>query len=150
MAGFQELVARSTANSEGEGERDHGPHAPSSAEESTTEKAARNVAKQFGKALPVGQKQMVGRVLHYGFGTAMGAMYGGAAEYLPILGLGAGMAFGTVLFLATDEAVLPLLGLADPPAGTPPADHVLHWASHVTYSMTLEITRMALVNRFRS
>ena len=78
----------------------------------------------------------------------MGAAYGAAAEYLPVLGFGAGTAFGTALFLATDEAVLPLLGLAEHPAATSPTDHVLHWTSHLAYSITMEITRAALVSRF--
>ncbi len=142
MAGFQELVART---SESEDRCDHGPHAPSPDEESTTEKAARKVARQFGHALSVDEKQFSGRVLHYGFGLFMGAAYGAAAEYLPVVGLGAGTAFGTVLFLGTDEGVLPLLHLASKPDETPAADHLLHWASHVVYSCTLELTRRALV-----
>ena len=145
MSGFQELVARST---EAESSRDNGPHAPSPGEDNTTEKAARNVARQFGRDLSVPQKQLAGRLLHYGFGTAMGATYGAAAEYLPLLGLGAGTAFGTMLFFGTDEGTLPLLGLAQKPADTPPADHMLHWASHIAYSITMEVTRRALVSRF--
>ena len=145
MAGFQELVARSTDTAD---ERDHGPHAPAATEESTTETAARKVARQFGRDLPRQQKQLAGRVLHYGFGTVMGAFYGAAAEYFPVIGFGAGTVFGTVLFLATDEASLPLLHLASQPADTPPVDHMLHCASHVAYTMTLEITRRAIRSRF--
>ena len=145
MAGFQELVARST---EGENAQNNGPHAPEPTVENTTEKAARNVARQFGRELSTPQKQRTGRVLHYGFGSLLGAAYGGVAEYLPVLGLGAGTAFGTVLFVATDEAVLPWLGLASRPDDTPPSDHLLHWTSHVAYSLTMEVMRRALVRRF--
>ena len=141
MAGVQELVTRVTS---GEGENDHGPHAPSAGQENTTEKTARNVARQFGHALTPGDKQLAGRALHYGFGMVMGSVYGVAAEYLPWIGAGAGVAFGTVLFVGTDEAVLPLLNLASKPAETPAADHLLHWASHVVYGSTLELTRRAL------
>ena len=145
MAGFQEWVARTTEDNIS---RDNGPHAPSPTGENTTEKTARNVARQFGRDLPVAQKQLAGRALHYGFGTVMGAVYGVTVEYFPTLGLGAGTAFGSVLFLATDEAVLPWLNLTDQPLETPPSDHLLHWASHVTYSMAMELTRRALVSRF--
>ncbi len=141
MAGFQELVVRASTHGN---DVDHGQHAPSSAEESTTEKAARSVARQFGRRLSVDEKQLAGRGLHYGFGTLMGAAYGATAEYLPVLGSGAGVAFGTVLFLSTDEAVLPLLNLASKPTETPATDHLLHWASHVVYSMAMETTRRAL------
>lgn len=142
MAGFQELVARSSDDGQ---RRDHGPHAPSAGQENTTEKAARNVARQFGRRLTLREKQQAGRALHYGFGTFMGMFFGVAAEYLPIVGLGAGTAFGTVLFLATDEATLPLLNLASRAGETPAADHLLHWASHAVYGTSMELTRRALV-----
>ncbi len=141
MAGVQELVVRVTSS---EDEDDHGPHAPSAGQESTTEKTARKVARQFGHPLTPGDKQLAGRALHYGFGTLMGGVYGVAAEYLPWIGAGAGAAFGTVLFVGTDEAVLPLLNLASQPGETPAPDHLLHWASHVVYGSTLELTRRAL------
>ena len=86
--------------------------------------------------------------MHYGFGTLMGVFYSSVAEFLPVLTLGSGVAFGTVLFLGTDEAVLPMLKLATQPDETPAADHMLHWASHLAYSMTMELTRRALVQFF--
>ena len=141
MAGYQEIVARVT---EGEGRGDHGAHAPLPGQENTTETAARRVARQFGHTLRTADKQLAGRALHYGFGALMGAVYGVAAEYLPVLGLAGGTAFGTVLFLGTDEAMLPLLGLASQPQETPAADHLLHWSSHVVYSTTMELTRRGL------
>ncbi len=93
-------------------------------------------------------KQTAGRGLHYGFGTLMGAVYGPAAEYFPVVGLGGGLAFGTVLFLGTDEAMLPALRLASQPGETSGTDHLLHWAAHVVYSGTMELTRRALVRLF--
>ena len=99
----------------------------------------------FGRPLTRGEQQIAGRALHYGLGLGMGAVYGAGAEYLPAVGLGAGTIFGSVLFLGTDEAVLPLLRLAIKPVETPPIEHLLHWASHVVYGSTLELTRNQLV-----
>ncbi len=143
MAGFQELVVRSSESGAG---REHGAHAPSAEQENTTETAARNMAQQFGRRLTLRQKQTAGRGLHYGFGTLMGAFYGAAAEYLPVIGVGAGTAFGSILFAGTDEATLPLLNLASKPRETPSVDHLLHWASHVVYGTTMELTRRALIS----
>lgn len=143
MAGFQELVAKPPFSSNGEA-APH-VHAPQPGQENTTEQAARRVMAHFGRPLERSRKQVVGRSLHYGFGVLMGAFYGAAAEYLPIVCLGAGTAFGTILFAATDEAALPWLHLASQPGETKPADHLLHWASHVVYASTLEITRRQLV-----
>ena len=141
MAGFQELVGISSPENR---DGSHA-HAPQPGQENTTETTARKVMKQFGRPLRRHNKQVAGRALHYGFGLVMGTVYGAIAEYLPIVGLGAGTAFGTILFVATDEAVLPLLKLTSLPSATPPADHVLHWASHVTYGTTLELTRKQMV-----
>ena len=99
----------------------------------------------FGRSLALSEKQHAGRALHYGFGLIAGAAYGMLSEYLPAISLGAGTAFGTVLFVTTDEAVLPMLKLASEPGNTPPGEHLLHWASHVVYGSTLELTRNQLV-----
>jgi len=144
MAGFQEAVAR---NAETADELNQGPHAPDASEENTTETAARRAARQFGHTLSRQEKQAAGRWLHYGFGTLMGAAYGATAEVFPMVGAGLGTVFGSVLFLATDEAALPLLDLASQPGDTKPAEHFLHWASHVAYSMSMEVTRRVLVSR---
>ncbi|MGI4830154.1 MAG: DUF1440 domain-containing protein [Janthinobacterium lividum] len=142
MAGFQEFVAK--GSSLGNHDAPHA-HAPQPGQENTTETTARKLMTQFGRSSPNSEKQVAGRALHYGFGLTMGAVYGVISEYLPIVGLGAGTAFGTILFAATDEAALPLLKLASQPADTPPLEHLLHWASHVVYASTLEITRKQLV-----
>ena len=140
MDAFQELVARSgpAAGNEASAQK---AHAPRPGEENTTEKTARQVLSQFGHPPSAAEKQRTGRALHYGFGFVMGALYGVANEYVPAVSLGAGTLFGTALFVATDEAVLPLLDLASKPEDTPPADHLLHWASHVVFATTLELAR---------
>ena len=58
--------------------------------------------------------------------------------------VGGGIAFGTLLFLTTDEWSLPKLDLATNPSETPAVDHLLHWSSHAVYGGTLEMSRRLL------
>jgi len=86
-------------------------------------------------------KKRAGRAVHYTFGTLMGIVYGVASEILPETAAGGGMAFGTLLFLGAHEIAVPALRLAPPPTETAPIDHLEHWAAHVVYGGTLELTR---------
>jgi uncharacterized membrane protein YagU involved in acid resistance len=57
-----------------------------------------------------------GEIIHYMMGGTSGAIYGMAAELTPIATAGEGLAFGTTVWIAADNAVVPLLGLANPPS----------------------------------
>ena len=142
MAAVQEVIARDSDSSSSVTDI---THAPLPDQENTTETAARRVMSRFGHPLSRSEKQYAGRALHYGFGLVMGALYGVASEYLPVVGIGGGTVFGAVLFLGTDELILPVLRLAMQPTQTPPVEHLLHLASHVVYGSTLELTRNQLV-----
>ena len=131
MTLYQEIVARN--------QRSYVPPA-----ENTTEKTGRQLAEAAGRPLTQGEEQRVGRGLHYGFGIVMGAGYGVAAEYLPMVGVAAGVPFGLALWMGTDLSSLPLLDLAQRPSETKPIDHVLHLGSHLVYTTTLELTRRQL------
>ena len=131
MAGFQELVARKT----GTAGKD---------EENTTEAAVRKVREGLGEPSSPERKQAEGRLVHYSFGTAMGAVYGLAREYVPPVGWGAGSLFGTALFLGTDEVTLPLLRLSKQPKEMTATEHLLHWAAHVVYNVTTELSFQVL------
>jgi uncharacterized membrane protein YagU involved in acid resistance len=77
----------------------------------------------------------------------MGIVYGVSAELVPEATIGAGTAFGTLLFLSADEVAVPALQLSPTPADTPATDHLQHWAAHVVYGGSLELVR-SLVRRF--
>ena len=96
-----------------------------------------------GQHLPDDQKETAGNVVHYGFGTLMGAAYGALAEYAPITRSGFGSAFGSALFVGADEIGVPLAGLSKPPQETPARLHLYAWASHLVYGAALEGTRLA-------
>ena len=95
----------------------------------------------FGEPLSPEQKKAAGPVVHYVFGTAMGGLYGVAAEYDRRVRSGAGVPFGTVLFAAADEVAVPALGLSKEPTEYPLSQHAYALASHVVYGATTEAVR---------
>ena len=114
--------------------------------EDATMKAAGKVAAVAGRTLSHGEKKKAGPVIHYGFGTAVGALYGLACEFtpLPVKNLHpalAGSGYGTALFLGADEVAIPALGLSEAPSETPWSGRLYGWASHLVYGLTLEMVR---------
>jgi putative membrane protein len=111
--------------------------------ENATMKAAGKVAIIAGHPLSHEQKKKASPFVHYGFGTAMGGLYGVIMEnrslrrQQPIL---AGAGFGTGLFLLADEIAVPALGLSgqsESSIGT----HLYGLASHLVYGATTEGVR---------
>ena len=91
-----------------------------------------------GGKLTHGERARAGGAVHYAFGGLMGLGYGVAAEYLPVVGLGMGAAFGTMLWAATDLVSIPAVGFAARPGEEPGSAHVAHLAAHLVYGMTME------------
>lgn len=113
--------------------------------ESAPEKTASKLAELAGKALPQESKKNAGSLVHYGFGTVVGALYGLGMEMtngrrktrrmLP------GVLFGAGLFLAADELALPALDLSGKPSETPLETHLYGLVSHLVYGLALERAR---------
>ena len=113
--------------------------------EDSTMKVADTVAwLATGQHLSKEGKQKGGPIVHYAFGALMGGLYGGLAELSEAATSGAGAGFGTGLFVAADEVMVPALGLAKPPAQQPASDQVTHWAAHIVYGGTVELIRRAI------
>jgi putative membrane protein len=112
--------------------------------EDTTMKAAGKLAKAAGRELTHEQRRQASPWIHYGFGAAMGALYGMAME-TPPRGVRAqripffGSLFGSALFLGADEMAVPALGLAEASASA--SSHLYRWASHMVYGLTAEFVR---------
>jgi putative membrane protein len=79
--------------------------------------------------------------VHYGFGTVMGAVYGGLSEYVPQMKAGFGSAYATVLFVGVDEIAVPLAGLSGKLNEVPISSHVLGFTAHMVYGVTAELVR---------
>jgi hypothetical protein len=121
-------------------------------EDNPTVKVADAVAGVGGKSLSSEQKKKAGTLVHYAFGTLMGAVYGLSAEMgarnirrnMVISGLG----FGSALFAGADEVAVPALRLSKSPGEVPVAQHVYGFASHLVYGTTaaavFEVARKAL------
>ena len=86
-------------------------------------------------------KQKGGPIVHYAFGTLMGATYGALAELSDTARAGAGSAFGTALFIGADEVMVPALGLGKFPTEEPAASQLIHFAAHLVYGTTTELVR---------
>lgn len=93
------------------------------------------------------EKRVAGPAVHYGYGAAMGGLYGGLLEAVPVVGEGFGTAYATALWLVGDEIAVPALGLGKPPTETQPSEHAKALAAHLVYGLTLEGVRR-LVRKF--
>jgi len=101
----------------------------------------------FKHPLSPREKEIAGPAVHYAFGTAVGGFYGACAELAPVVTRGAGVPFGTVLWIAADEVAVPALGLSKS-ASAPLSQHASALASHCVYGLTTEIVRRALRSVF--
>jgi putative membrane protein len=98
----------------------------------------------FDHELTKSEKETAGTAVHYAFGVGTGALYGAAAELSPALTAGAGLPFGTAVWLAADEGLVPLLGLSKTPTEYPLSTHAYSLASHFVYGLTTELVRRAV------
>jgi len=114
-------------------------------QEPATVKAAEMISEKIlGHQLAKEKKDIAGAAVHYATGGASGAIYGAAAELAPHLTAGAGIPFGTAVWLLVDETAVPLLGLSKGPTEYPLSTHIYALASHFVYGLTTDITRRVL------
>lgn len=95
----------------------------------------------FDHDLTNSAKNAGGTALHYAYGISMGAVYGAAAELLPVSTIGAGLPYGALIWIAADEGVVPALGLSKKSAEYPRSVHAYALSSHLVYGLTTEIVR---------
>lgn len=93
------------------------------------------------REIPDENIQSAEAAVHYAFGAAMGAVYGGLSEYVPQAKAGFGSAYATVLFVGADEIAVPLAGLSGKPDEVPISSHVLGFTAHMVYGLTTELVR---------
>jgi len=133
-------VAKSMQSQNGTSEREK-----KNQEDPATVKAAEMVSeKLFDHQLTKEEKKPAGNAVHYATGGTSGALYGVAAELAPKVTTAAGIPFGTAVWLAIDEAAVPLFGLAKGPTQYPVSTHAYALASHFVYGMTTECVRRTL------
>lgn len=113
--------------------------------EPATVKAAEAVSQRmFDRSLADPIKPAAGEAMHYGFGAAVGALYGALAELIPAITARNGLAYGTAVWAVADEIAVPAAGLAAPPQQQPARTHAYALGSHLVFGVTLEIVRRAV------
>ena len=143
MSQFQNVWSKASQKLNGKGETP--PLRPAEESEDATMKAAGKISELAGHKLSREEKKKAGPLVHYGFGAAMGALYGAIAEIGPREVRRhdwlSGMGFASVLFAGADEIAVPALGLSDSPAKAPASFHIYALASHLVYGATVGSVR---------
>jgi putative membrane protein len=122
------------------------PQQPSSEEDDATMMTADRVATLVtGRHLTKQQKKTAGPIVQYAYGAFLGGLYGGLAALSPLATTGAGTAYGSAVWLVGDEYVVPKLGLAKPASEYPVSVHANALASHLTYAVTTNLVRKAVL-----
>jgi len=141
MSQFQALVTKLA-------EAEEKQNSKKKTEEPATVKAAQEISEGvLGHKLTAREKGTAGEAVHYAMGASSGLIYGVAAEIEPLTTVGAGMPFGTAVWLIADDVAVPALGLSKSPTAYPLTTHAYAISSHLVYGLTTEVTRRA-VRRF--
>jgi hypothetical protein len=106
----------------------------------STVRAAEAAVRAVGARLPHRRARVLGgKVIHYGYGGAWGAAFALAARALPWRPpLATGAAFGILLWLLSDELLVPLFGFSRLPSRYPASSHLKGLAAHLVYGVATE------------
>jgi putative membrane protein len=113
-------------------------------EDSTIKTASAISQAIFQHRLTAAQKEIAGPVVHYAFGTTMGALYGVLVDSRDARHLGWGLPFGTAIWLGAHVITVPALGLSEPITREVPAAEAVEFASHLVYGAVVEGVRRTL------
>ncbi len=102
-----------------------------------------------GRRLSPSEQDVAGPLMHYGFGIAVGAVYGALAETRPELTRFGGVPFGLGVWASADEVAVPALGLSAAPWDRPLRAHSYSMLSHAVYGLTTEAVRKVVRSRLR-
>lgn len=94
-----------------------------------------------GEHLSHEERETGGPIVHYAYAALVGGLYGGLAEYLPVVRSGFGTTYGTALFVGGDLVAVPALGLSKPLSEYPPASFAGPFTAHLVYGLTTELVR---------
>ena len=97
------------------------------------------------RPLAESEKPMAGPLVHYGFGAAMGLLYGTTAVAMPIVTAGAGAVFGGAVWLGAHATVVPALGLARSPLREPLSKEARELVLHLAYGLTVGLVHRAAI-----
>ena len=95
----------------------------------------------MGRRLDRDELAVGAALMHYSFGTAMGALYG--AYVGDKRRARTGIAFGLTVWLFADEIAMPLLGLSKSTLRRPLEKHLQAAVAHIVFGVATELTRYA-------
>jgi putative membrane protein len=149
MNGFQAGLSKASeavAGPEGRGRsRKKGRSQQQSGGEDATMKAAEAISEAvLDRTLTKKEKRTAGPVLHYAFGSTVGAVYGAIAELAPRSTTAWGLPFGAAVWLGADEMAVPMFGLSKSPREYPASTHASALAAHLVYGLTTDLVRRAV------
>ncbi len=93
------------------------------------------------------EKSTLSKAVHWVYGSAMGGVYGAVRGPVRGADLSGGAVFGTALWAAGDEVMVPLLGLSKGPTAFPMKQHVHRFGAHLAYGGATALTTQVLLRR---
>jgi putative membrane protein len=144
MTQFQNVWNKISEKIQKPGTEDKAKHAEEHKEDSTM-KAAGKISEKIGHPLSREKRKKAGPLVHYAFGTSVGAVFGLAREVEPdsVHGMNpvfAGAAYGAAVFLAAHEIAVPALKLSSNPLKKPIQNQIAEFASHLIYGIGMALT----------
>ncbi len=144
MNRFQSGLSKVQESWEKSSHRPQPPNRPASDEAATALVARRVTRAILGRDLTDDEMKISEPLVHYGFGTLSGGIYGLAAELTAVAKKGTGALFGSALWLAADEFAVPKLELSKPATAYGPKVHAEALAAHLVYAITTEEVRRGI------
>jgi putative membrane protein len=112
----------------------------------STVKAAEAISKGvLDKPLPEKDKERAASAVHFGFGGAMGALYGASAALEPKFAGAVGVPFGASVYLGAHAAAVPALGLGEPVTRSRFSDEAGEFLGHLVYGLVTDLTRRGVI-----
>jgi putative membrane protein len=110
-----------------------------------TEVAAQRIADTtIDRPLSRDELSIAAPAVHYAFGAAMGALYGGLVERSKRVPPLTGAAWGMALWAVADEVAVPMLHLSRPSTESPAEVHLQALAAHIVYGITTELVQLGV------
>ena len=89
-------------------------------------------------------------VSHFGYGAAMGMLYGASGKKIPLPSPVKGVLFGLVVWAASYLGLLPLIGMAESGQREPGKRNLMMIAAHVVWGATMGFVAEVLTDKVSS